>query len=194
MIEEEPFDILAVCTGNISRSPTVEKLLNERFWGTVVHTSSAGVGALAGHPMDAPMAAFVAARGVDPAGFAGRQVDASMVRSSGLVLGLERGHRADLVELAPAAVRRVFTLREFARLLQAVAPSLPADAGPATRLRAALPLAVTAKLTNPPKVPEDDDVVDPYREPREVYEIVFSQILDAVDTIARVALAKPHVG
>ena len=54
----ELFSILAVCTGNVCRSPAVERLLASKL-GPTVRVSSAGTHALVGHPISEPMAALL---------------------------------------------------------------------------------------------------------------------------------------
>jgi protein-tyrosine phosphatase len=148
-----PFRVLAVCTGNICRSPAVERLLaaglGARYrggggddgpggpadgdGGLVI--ASAGTGAVVGSGMTRQMADLVRAAGGNPDGFAARQLTPAMVREADLVLALTRRHRAAIVDLVPGAVRRTFTLRELARLASSVDPvRLPSasagDAGP----------------------------------------------------------------
>ena len=55
---EEAFSILTVCTGNICRSPAVERLLTRKL-GPTVSVSSAGTHALVGHPIAEPMASLL---------------------------------------------------------------------------------------------------------------------------------------
>src|SRR4051794_30412079 len=95
-----PLRVLVVCTGNICRSPAVERLLGARlgaaFQGRAVvgslmpaiEVGSAGSGALVGRTMTRAMAQLVVEHGGDPAGFTSRQLDASMIRAADLVLGL----------------------------------------------------------------------------------------------------------
>ncbi|WP_418608121.1 hypothetical protein [Georgenia sp. SUBG003] len=117
----ENFTILTVCTGNICRSPAVEHLFRAAFGATSgVTVASAGTGALVGQPVHGPMADLLRGVDVDPDGFAARRVTEQMLRGADLVLPLTRDHRAQVVDLAPAAVRRTFTVREFARLASQV--------------------------------------------------------------------------
>ncbi len=192
----EPLRVLVVCTGNICRSPAVERLLaaglgaayqgRDRAGGLApaIEVGSAGTGAMVGRPMTDEMAALVAGQGVDPAGFAARQLVPELVRGADLVLGLTRRHRSAVVELVPAAVRRTFTLRELARLTRDVDPAaLPgANATTADRLRALVPMAAARRGLTVHR-PTDDDVVDPYRGDCALYRRSFDQLLPAVDTI-----------
>jgi protein-tyrosine phosphatase len=180
--------VLAVCTGNVCRSPAVERLLRQAFGpGSGIRVVSAGTGALVGEPIHPPMAALLREAGADAEDFAARGLTEDLVRRGDLVLALTREHRGDVVELAPAAVRRTFTLRELARLAERVDPgALDAAAGPgatpAARLAALLPLAAAQRSAVPA---EQDDVVDPYRQDAAVYRRSFDQITPAVAAIAR---------
>ncbi len=180
------FSILTVCTGNICRSPAVERLL-ARGLGETVLVTSAGTRATVGGPVSAPMVPLLVAAGVSVDGFTARQVTEQMVRDADLVLPLTRAHRSAVVELAPAAVRRTFTLRELARLAVAVDPAALPPGTPADRLRALVPLAA-ARRGLVPATAADDDVVDPYGRGDAVYARSFGLIEPAVRAIVAVAL------
>jgi protein-tyrosine phosphatase len=179
---DKPYTILCVCTGNVCRSPAAERLLAARL-GQSVRVMSAGTLGLVGRAIEPPMAAHLAALGLTDLGFAARRLTAAHVGGADLVLGLTRGHRAEAVELAPAAVRRAFTLLEFARLLGQIQPDELPDASVADRLRTAVQLAAARRRMVVGPV-DADDVVDPYRLAQEVYDQSFSAIRTAVDTIA----------
>lgn len=177
--------VLIVCTGNICRSPAAERLLAVAL-GPDVRIESAGTYAMRGRPISPPMDSLIASAGASADGFAGRQVNESLARSATLVLALTRAHRAQLVELAPAVVRRAFTLKEFASLLSAVDPSdLPAEGGVAERLKASIPLAA-ARRGQTRRAAKDDDVADPYTLGDDAYRAAFDEIDAAVRTIGRV--------
>lgn len=175
------FAILCVCTGNVCRSPVAERLLAHRL-GPEVHVTSAGTLGLAGRSIEPEMVAQLAAADVPEAEFVARRLTPADVRGADLVLGLGREHRSEAVELVPAAVRRAFTLLEFARLLEDVAPDELPDGTVADRLRAAVPL-VAARRRRVDSV-DLDDVVDPYRRNQQAYDTSFSAIRTAVDVIA----------
>jgi protein-tyrosine phosphatase len=195
-----PFQVLTVCTGNICRSPAVERLLavglDARYpggptdgAGATVVVSSAGVGAVVGAPVSPSMAVLLERAGVDAGGFRARQLTPDMLRTSDLVLALTRRHRSAIVELFPGAVRRTFTLRELARLASHVDPAaLPSGPGvtPAVRLRALVPLAA-AQRGRAVAVPGDDDVVDPYGAGDAAYALSYGQLAPAVATLVTLA-------
>lgn len=178
--------MLMVCTGNICRSPLAERLAADRLAhllpragiaGTrsplesVVTIRSAGVRACAGEPMHPHASTVLDERGVEYHGFRARQLTAAMVQEADLVLCATRRHRAEAVTLVPRAVRRSFTLREFARLTDSAwaecRPLSPCPAGEDQRgrLRAAgmalWEIGKAARGIAPPIAPENDDITDP---------------------------------
>ena len=174
--------ILCVCTGNVCRSPAAERML-ARALGPSVQVSSAGTYALVGQPFSPPMDRFVLEGGGDPAGFKAQQLSAEHLRRADLILGMTREHRAAAADLVPAAVRRSFTLREYARLLGRIDLALLPAGSPAERARASLPLAA-AQRRHVEAV--DDDVADPYRQADAAYARAFADIEQAVRSIAEV--------
>jgi low molecular weight protein-tyrosine phosphatase len=185
-MSQEPLSILAVCTGNICRSPAVEHLLASQL-GPSVSVRSAGTHALVGHPISEPMAALIRQAGVEPKPFAARDLSEQMLKEANLILTMTRVQRGLVVELWPAAVRRTFTLREFARLLSWVDPSGLPQGTPAERLRAAIPLAV-AERGRKRRSADEDDVIDPFRLSEAVYVESFAQIRTAVNAVVMQSL------
>jgi protein-tyrosine phosphatase len=182
-VNSAPFRILTVCTGNICRSPMTERLLamglDSLSPGQFV-VASAGTGALVGSPIDSRAAGYVRVFGGSSEEFAARQLTPALFEGQDLVLALTREHRGRIVEMAPALVRKTFTLRELARLL----PVIDVDPGDsaAARWRAAVPKAVRARTANPAD-PGEDDVVDPYRRSDEVYQRMVRELVPAVDAL-----------
>ncbi|MFT3860673.1 hypothetical protein [Micropruina sp.] len=178
--------VLVVCTANISRSPTVELLLRSGL-GDTVNVGSAGVMALAGHPLDAKMTGYLRTAGLDPDGFVARQVTADLLRAANLVLTLTREHRSRVLELVPANVRRSFTLVEFARVLGSLDLSaLPTGLTPGERLWQILPLAIAGRPLAPRPRGKSDDIVDPFGRSAAVYDEAFAGIRDASTQIVQI--------
>jgi protein-tyrosine phosphatase len=188
--------VLVVCTGNICRSPAAERLLAARL-GDRVQVASAGVHAVVGSSMTSAMARLVTGAGADAHGFVARQLTAEQVREADLVLTMTRAHRTAVVELAPAGVRRTFTLRELARLADAAvaadaSPASPAAPWPpdlAARVRA-LPGRASLQRGREPVAAQDDDIEDPYNRGDAAYQRAFGEIQDAVRRVVD-ALARP---
>jgi protein-tyrosine phosphatase len=90
--------------------------------GPAVVISSAGVSAWTGETMQPNAARALVERGADPTGFRARQLTEQLVMGADLVLCATRAHRSAIVTLAPRALRRTFTLREFDRAAAGVTP------------------------------------------------------------------------
>lgn len=182
-------DVLVVCTGNICRSPAVERLLAAR---TGLSVRSVGTRAVVGAPVSPPMAELLASSGMATQGFAARQLTEEHLASPALVLACAREHRSAVVELDPGALGRTFTVREFARL----AAHLPGDriaavkatGGTRARLVALVEAVAEARAAAAIEArdPATDDLEDPIGRPQNVYAEVYTQISSAVATIARV--------
>lgn len=188
----DPFRVLFVCTGNICRSAIAEQVLRARYGSDRVVFSSAGTGALVGAPMPEQAAEISRHNGGHPDEHAGRQLTKQIVEASDLVIALTRDHRGGIVRTHPRANRYTFTLREFARLIESYtgdeeAKPLPRGGGLSLvdTLRAGIPLMAAQRgYAEAPATPDDDDVIDPYRRPQEVYDLAGSQIMDAIDRIS----------
>ena len=103
------------------------------------------------------------------------------------MLAATREHRAAAVTQMPAAARKTFTLREFARLVAAVDPASldgESDEDVVTRLRDLVDAAAAHRGQVRPASPADDDVADPYRRPIEAFRAAAQQLDEAVRVIA----------
>ena len=121
--------ILVVCTGNVCRSPYLERRLRHELAGTGIAVASAGTKALAGLEMDEGTRERLDAAGSDARGFRARQVTPELVAGADLVLAAAREHRTAVAQLHPAALRRVFTVSDFADLVDGLTVVDP-DADP----------------------------------------------------------------
>ena len=172
-----PFPVLFVCIGNVCRSPYAEILLRSRLTDLGAadrfDVGSAGVFAEVGRPMHRRMGLRLVEAGASPEGFVARQFEERMVPPTGLVLTLTRDIRARVLEEVPAALRRTFTLLEFATLAAAAAPGLT----PQGLVRDCGDRRSSAALT-------DYDVADPIHQ-SDALVLQVAQVLDAaVDTVA----------
>lgn len=107
--------LVFVCTGNICRSPMADVMaraaLDDAGLSDRVTVSSVGTGGWhVGGPMDSRAAAELRSHGYDPAHVAA-QLD-SNDHSADLLVALDRGHRAHLLD-AGVAPGRVRLLRSF---------------------------------------------------------------------------------
>nr|WP_193571017.1 low molecular weight phosphatase family protein [Diaminobutyricibacter tongyongensis] len=180
---------MTVCTGNICRSPLAEQLLRAGLDGLAVTLSSAGTAALIGRPMDERAAEYSRQYGGIPDAHVARQLTVEHLRDADLVLALSREHRRVVVETLPRASRSAFTLREFARLLETVntddRDTIAAQPDARARLSTLVEIASANRgVAERPDNPEEDDVVDPYRQDDNVYAESTRQLVPAVQSIA----------
>ncbi|GAB2934939.1 hypothetical protein GCM10027047_34220 [Rhodococcus aerolatus] len=164
--------VLFVCTGNICRSPTAERLLAAQAaaHGWDVSASSAGTRAVVDHAMEPSAAAVLAELGGDADGFRGRQLTAAMIDGADLVLAMTAAHRGKVLDLRPAALRRTFTLREAAQLVPDAVSDEPAPVQLA-RHRRGFPA-------------RELDVPDPIGLPRAEFERAGAMVADALTRLA----------
>lgn len=122
----EPFHLLYLCQANQCRSVMAEMLFRQLATNasgapSMWEVSSAGVTAHEGVPLHPTVADVLAERGGSaPTSFRSRRLRAPMIEAADLVLTAERSHRAAVAVMDPSAVNRVFTMRQFARLVDGV--------------------------------------------------------------------------
>jgi protein-tyrosine phosphatase len=121
--------VLFVCIGNVCRSPVGERLLAARLPSERFEVSSAGVGAMVGYAMSRYAAEELRSYGGNPTGFAARQLTPDILEGSDLVLTATRELRSQVLAEMPTALRRTFTILEFAALADRAeaAVSTPAE-------------------------------------------------------------------
>ncbi|WP_158583058.1 low molecular weight phosphatase family protein [Nesterenkonia natronophila] len=185
----ETFSVLAVCTGNICRSPAMERLLAQIFRDEPnIEVNSAGTYAHDGEDMQEAMKQRLADYGADTEDFTAQQVTPSVIDRAHIILTATREHVADMAAEVPAARPRMFTLPEFARLLQSTdAAELDAagDGKTAAETLAALVPQLNQARRRVGAATREDDVVDPYMLPESVFDTSFRQIRQPVELLAR---------
>jgi protein-tyrosine phosphatase len=109
-------NILVICIGNICRSPMAEGLL-KRALATSNKSdcvvSSAGLGALVGHPPDTKACHLMMEKGIDISGYRARQINKEMIRKADLILVMELAHKAAIEQSEPSAKGKVFRVGEW---------------------------------------------------------------------------------
>ena len=172
------FSVLFVCIGNVCRSPLAERLLKARLdelrgaSQDDVLVTSAGVRALAGNAMDASAAQELHRRDGTSEGFVAEQLTEQRVVSADLVLTMTRELRSRVLEEAPAALRRTFTLTEFAELVETERADSPQA------------LVADAAQHRSSALLDDYDVADPIGGSVELHREVADVIDDAVRRVA----------
>lgn len=161
------FRILAVCTANICRSAAMEILLRNQLDPGRFAVESAGVQGWRGAPVDSMVVLELARFGATADGFSSQSLKERHVLKADLVLTATRAHRADVLGRHPSALSKTFTLREFARLVDGMEASSPAE-------------LVQDAYRRRSEADADIDLLDPFRRPPSVHRVVADQIALAV--------------
>jgi len=193
--------ILIVCTGNICRSPFIERLLqHELDERTRQHqpggrpgsdagflVCSAGTGALVGSAMDPQAAAQLVAHGGDASGFRARDLTPALVAESDLVLTATRAHRGKVALMSPKVLRRVFTFCDFSDLVDGIdglsSPVAPRD--PRVWVRQVAEKAAASRGLKPPLVPDLADIADPSWRGDEAFAAMAHQVVESMPAVVR---------
>jgi protein-tyrosine phosphatase len=159
---------------------------------------SAGTRALVGDPVQPLSADIIRTFGGTAEGFAARQLSAKILRNVDLVLTMTSGHRGEVLQLDASLLKRTFTIREFARMLDVLEEregQAPQGAGlngerlaANTKLWRKLP-ARAASVRHLALAPDaaDNDVVDPYRRSADYYRQMEDELAPAIISILRFA-------
>lgn len=161
--------VLFVCTGNICRSPTAERLAlaYAQEGGFDITATSAGTQGLTGHPMDDTAAMVLSQLGGSPDGFVARRITPKIAADADLVLTMTAAHRDAVLAMSPRQMRRTFTLLEAAGLAEASgARTVPDLAGARASHRV-----------------EMLDIADPYKRDVELYEQAGEQIARSLPAV-----------
>jgi protein-tyrosine phosphatase len=120
---EQTPKILLVCTANICRSPMGAALLRHRLdeLGAAAEVETAGF-LERGRAAPEQAVRLLARRGLDVSGHVSQRLDADIVRSATLVVGMEPRHVQDSVLLEPDAWPRAFVLGELVQRAEAIGP------------------------------------------------------------------------
>ncbi|MDW5612046.1 protein-tyrosine-phosphatase [Mycolicibacterium sp. D5.8-2] len=170
-MEESTLHVLFVCTGNICRSPTAERLASamaDQLQIPSFAASSAGTRALVGHPIHHNAVAVLEGLGGSGTGFAARQLTPRIASSADLVLAMTREHRDVVLERAPHKLGQTFTIVEAARLAAEFGAENFTD---------------LADLRSRLTATDSFDVPDPIGQAPEVFAMVGQRIADLLQPI-----------
>ncbi|MGG5260593.1 low molecular weight phosphatase family protein [Phycicoccus avicenniae] len=172
--------VLVVCTGNVCRSPYLERRLRQELAGTGIEVSSAGTQGLVGRDMDPGSRELLVRAGGSPEGFAARLLTEELVAGADVVITAAREHRAAAARLHPAALRRTLTLRDLADLLEGVGPEdLSPEPTDRSWVRHVVDVA-TARRGLVPARQEGVDITDPIGHGPAVFEQMAAEIDAAI--------------
>lgn len=175
--------ILVVCTGNVCRSPYIHLRLGHALADLGVEVASAGTGALVGRPVDPGSRALLDAAGVESDDFRARQLTAPIVREADLVLTAARAHRREVVQEVPSALRRTFTLKDFADLIEGLGAADVAQADGESLVARLADAAVARRHLVHARSDEDADIVDPFRRGPDVFAEMERQAVPPLMTV-----------
>lgn len=172
--------ILVICTGNVCRSPYLERRLAQLLDGQDVVVESAGTRALVGADIEPGSVAVLSTLGADTEGFASRQLVPAMLDAADLVITATQKHRGDAVALHPRALRKTFTLGELADLVRdadlAGSPEA-AQAGPDTPWASVVgEVARGRRGLHPARSADESDIPDPYGRDAAAYDLMSTEI------------------
>lgn len=196
-----PVRILTVCTGNICRSPVAERLLQaglDQVLPGGFEVTSAGTRAMVGDPMQPLSGDIVRMFGGNPDGFVSRQLTTKILRGVDLVLTMTSGHRGEVLQQDASLLKRTFTIREFARMLDVLddrAEGTPvaaemSDGGTPLSANTAfwrgLPArAAAVRHLSLPADSAENDIIDPYRRAPAVYRQMEDELAPAIVSVLR---------
>jgi len=163
--------ILFVCTGNICRSPSAERLAAAYTAQSGIpdfRASSAGTRAVIGHPIHPDAAVVLEKLGGDASDFAARQFRAKIAADADLIITMTDAHRDAVLEAAPRQLSRTFTLTEAAGLASMDGAQTIADLAALRPHRTANDMA---------------DIPDPIGQSPEVFAAIGSQIANLLPPI-----------
>lgn len=199
--DEAVFRVLFVCTANLCRSPMAELLLRQELldrWGPYRArrwaVRSAGVQARVGFPihplarqtmverghLSAAVQRFTDQRGRWLDEFRSGGISVDLLTGADLILTAAREHRSALVSVAPAALKKSFTIAQMATLLTVAGPLYPKD--PALAGPALIDAARHARGIVPTGGP-DDDLDDPVNQPIDAFRTCARTLSNSIESI-----------
>ena len=145
----------------------IEVLLRAELDPAMFEVASAGVQGWDRKPMDTMAAMELMRFGHSPGKFRSHAIVSYLVDSADLILTATKSHRSEVLAMNPKALRRAFTLVEFAALCEKVDAAYPSElVAEAARQRSLAPAEV--------------DIGDPYRRSPEIHRHTADQIAEAV--------------
>ncbi|MBD2758039.1 low molecular weight phosphatase family protein [Yimella sp. cx-573] len=182
--------ILTVCTGNICRSPYMERVLATQLAGRGYTVASAGTRALVDYPIEPQSLQRLQQLGIDDGGFRSRQLTPEMIADADLIITATRHHRAEVVTMEPKGLKYTFALADLSDLVRDMDIVPPASGGlfgPADDSFVGRLIDDVGKrrTTIHPRGEDEADVVDPYRRAPEVFDRMAAQLNELMPPVVR---------
>ena len=176
---DELADILAVCGGNICRTPYIAARLRASL--PEMRITSAGTTAMAGSPPDAHVMRALARHGITDYTDVGRSLTRGLIRNARLVVTAARVHRLQVIATDPQAAGKTFTLKELARVVTA-----------ASSIRGLDELIISAARAA--QVPEDTDYDDDLDDPHGLDWLAYEKMAAEADAALAILVAALREG
>jgi len=180
--------ILFVCTGNICRSAMAEgflrRALDRRFGPDGPLVVSCGAWGWEGSPAVGEAVAAAAEREVDIRGHVGQRLEPGLVLPAVLVVGMTAEHRDAVTAMVPHAASKTFTLKEVARLLEALPEPAAGKGFEPAGVGARVAQADTLRRSGFAGNPLDEDIVDPLGMPIDTFRAIAWEIDELCERLA----------
>lgn len=153
---------------------------------------SAGTHALTGNPMESTAADRVLQNGGIDSGFIARQLNEATLEGVDFVLAMTEEHRTAVVGMSPKMLKRAYTIREFAEILDEISSDplseIPAGNDPESRTARWTRLRQVALLKRHgarTRLNDVLDIEDPYRRGDAAFDAMVSDLNPLLQSIAR---------
>jgi protein-tyrosine phosphatase len=158
-----------------------------RFGDGSWQVDSAGTNIPGPWPLHEHAATVLAGRLGEVAPHTSQPLSSAVIGASDLILTASRRQRGIVVKAVPAAIGRTFTIRQFARLSDAVTapPPMSAPDDPTGQGRWLVTAAKLARSSLQPVPGADEDLPDPMGGSLADFETCADRLQDAIDRILR---------
>lgn len=153
---------------------------------------SAGTHALAGNSMESTAADRLLHNGGIDSGFIARQLNDATLNGVDFVLAMTEEHRTAVVAMSPKMLKRAYTIREFAEILEEICAdpltAIPVGSDPETRAARWASLRQTALLKRHGariRLNNVLDIEDPYRRGDAAFDAMVSDLNPLLQSITR---------
>lgn len=146
---------------------------------SAIRLVSAGTRAVVGSGMHPDTELVLAGFGARPENFRARQLHERDAATADLTLAMTRHHRQAVLEMAPRALNRTYTLREAAELLGGMGDGPHLEGGSFAERAEAL-VRELAVVRGGRASRRDDDIRDPIGQPLDVHQEVGEAVAEAL--------------
>ncbi len=180
----ERAELLVVCTGNVCRSPYLQRRLEHELGAVATlppgGIASAGTRAVVGSDMAPESRELLHARQGPQEPFAARQLGRPMIERAHLVITMTRAQRTEVARVDPRSMAKTHVLLDLVRLIPRVAgPERDGSGHPipwARWIESVASELAKARSTVPPLPEERSAVVDPIGRGRAAFEAMARQL------------------